>query len=89
MAEALYGTATLVDGASPLCNGGPGLSQIRSNQNVRVGTRDQHVADDFAPHPGTPYRIRIRGGEEGVALVGSARLYVCAHQTTRFIVAIK
>ena len=89
MADALYGTATFVDGASTLFNGIQVLSQIRSNQNIRAGTRDQHVADYFATHPGTPYRIRIRGGEEVVALVGSARLYVCAHRTKRFIVAIK
>jgi hypothetical protein len=89
MADALYGTATCVDGASTLFNGVQVLSQIRSNQNIRVGTRDQHVVDYFATHPGTPYRIRIRGGEEVVALVGSARLYVCAHKTKRFIVAIK
>ena len=89
MADALSGTATFVDGASSLFNGVQVLSQIRSNQNIRAGTRDQHVADYFATHPGTPYRIRIRGGEEVVALVRSARLYVCAHKTKRFIVAIK
>ena len=89
MADALYGTATLVDGASTLFNGVQVLAQIRSHQNIRVGTRDQHVADYFATHPGTPYRIRIRGGEEVGALVGSARLSVCAHQTKRFLVAIK
>jgi hypothetical protein len=55
---------------------------------MRVGTRDQHVADDCATPPGTPYAIRIRGGDAVVAMVGSARLYVCAHHTTRFIVAI-
>jgi len=86
MADALYGTATFVAGASTLFNGVPGLSQLRSKQNIRVGTRDQHVAASFAPHPGTPYRIR--GGEEEGALVGSARLYVCAHKTKRFLVAI-
>ena len=47
------------------------------------------MADYFATHPGTPHTIRIRGGAERVALVGSARLYVCAHKTKRFIVAIK
>jgi hypothetical protein len=56
---------------------------------MRAGTRDQPVADYCATHPGTPYRIRIRGGEEVVALVGSARLSVGAHQTHRCIVAIK
>jgi hypothetical protein len=88
-ADALYGTAPFVDGASALFGGVQVLSQIRSNQNIRVGKREQHVADYFAPHPGTPHRIRIRGGEEVVAMVGSARLYVCSHKTKRLIVAIK
>jgi DDE superfamily endonuclease len=89
MADALYGTATFVDGASALFRGVQVLSQIRSNQNIRVGKRAQHVADSFATHPGTPYSIRIRGGEAVGAMVGSARLYVCAHKTKRFVVAIK
>src|SRR6267143_6778604 len=89
MADALYGTATFVDGASAIFGGVQVLSQIRSNQNIRVGKRTQHVADYFATHPGTPHRIRIRGGAEVSAMVGSARLYVCSHKTKRFIVAIK
>src|SRR5467141_4090726 len=88
-ADALYGTATFVDGASALFGGVQVLSQIRSNQNLRVGKREQHVADYFATHPGTSHRIRIRGGAEVSAMVGSARLYVCSHKTKRFIVAIK
>jgi hypothetical protein len=89
MADALYGTATFVDGAAALFSGVQVISQIRSNQNIRIGKRAQHVADYFATHPGTPCSIRIRGGEEVVAMMGSARLYVCAHKTKRFIVAIK
>jgi hypothetical protein len=88
-ADALYGTATFVDGASALFGGVQVLSQIRSNQNLRVGKREQHVADYFATHPGTPHRIRIRGGEEVVAMISSARLYVCSHKTKRFVIAIK
>jgi hypothetical protein len=65
------------------------ISQIRSNQKVRVHKREQHVADYFATHPGTPHIIRIRGGEEVIAIVGSARLYVCSHKTKRFVVALK
>jgi len=80
MADALYGTATCVDGASALFRGVQVLSQIRSTQNMRVGQRHQHVADYLATHPGTPYSIRIRGGVEVVALVGSARLYVALYQ---------
>jgi len=65
------------------------ISQIRSNQTVRVQKRAQPVADYFATHPGTPHTLRIRGGQEIVAIVGSARLYVCAHHTKRFVVALK
>jgi hypothetical protein len=72
-AEALYGTATFVDGASALVGGVQVISQVRSNQNIRVHKREQHVADSFATHPGTPQKIRIRGGEEVVAIVASAR----------------
>gem|GEM_PF-314169 len=89
MADALYGTATFVDGASAIFGGVHVLSQIRSHQNIRLGQRVQHVADYFATHPGTPQRLRIRGGPEVVATIGSARLYVCSHHTKRFIVAIK
>ncbi len=64
------------------------IAQIRSNQTVRVQKRAQPVADYFATHPGTPHTLRIRGGQEVVAIVGSARLDVCAHHTKRFVVAL-
>ena len=88
-ADALYGAAPFVEAASALFGGVQVLSQIRSNQNIRIGKREQHVADYFATHPGTPQRICIRGAEEMVAMVSSARLYVCSHKTKRFVVAIK
>lgn len=88
MAEARSGTATFVEGASPLCHGVQGLSPIRSKPNMRAGTRDQHGADSCATPPGTPSRLRIRGGAEVVALVRRARLSVCAHKTKRFLGAI-
>ena len=88
-ADALYGTVSFVDEASAMFGGVQVLSHIRSKQNIRPGKRAQHVADYFATHPGTPHIIRIRGGKEVVVWVSSARLYVCAHKTKRFIVAIK
>jgi DDE superfamily endonuclease len=87
-ADALYGTGSFVDEASAMFGGVQVLAQIRSNQHIRAGKRAQHVADYFATHPGTPHTIRIRGGEEVVVWVRSARLYVCSHKTKRFIVAI-
>jgi hypothetical protein len=89
VADALYGTAPFIDGASAIFGGVQVISQLRSNQKVRVDKREQHVADYFATHPGTPQKIRIRGGAERVALVHSARMYVCAHHTKRFIIALK
>jgi len=88
-ADALYGTASFVDEASAMFGGIQVISQIRSNQHIRVGKREQHVADYFATHPGTPHTLRIRGGDEVGAMVRSARLYVCSHKTKRFIVAMK
>ena len=65
------------------------ISQIRSNQKVRLHKREQNVSDYFATHPGTAHTIRIRGGQEIVAIIGSAQLYVYAHKTKRFVVALK
>ena len=89
VADALYGTAPFVDGASALFGGVQVISQARSNQNVRLHQRTQPLAAYFATHPGIPQTIRIRGGDERGALVRSARLYVCSHKTKRFIVALK
>jgi hypothetical protein len=87
-ADALYGPAPFVDGASAMVGGVQVISPIRSNQKVRLPKREQNVSDSCATHPGTPHSIRIRGGQEVVAIVGSARLYVCAHKTKRFVVAL-
>jgi DDE superfamily endonuclease len=89
VADALSGTGAFVDEASAMFGGVQVLSPIRSNQNIRAGKREQHVADYFATHAGTPHTTRIRGGEAVVVWVSSARLYVCSHQTKRFMVAIK
>ena len=51
MADALYGTATFVDGASALFHGGQVISQIRSNQNIRWCTCPLRIIV-FAPNPG-------------------------------------
>ena len=89
VADALYGTAPFVDGASALFGGVQVISQARSNQNIRVYQREQHLADYFAAHPGPPQTLRIRGGDARVAMVRRARVYVCSHKTKRFIGAIQ
>ena len=65
------------------------MSQMRSNQKVRVYQREQHVTDYFATHPGTPHTVCMRGAEHVAMRIGSARLYVSAHRTKRFVIALK
>ena len=79
----------MVAAASAIFAGVQVITQVRSHQPMRVCTRAQHVADSCAAHPGTPQPSRIRGGDEMVALVDSARVSVCAHHTTRFSMARK
>jgi hypothetical protein len=89
VADALSGASTFVDAASAIWGGVQVISHVRSHQKVRVYKHAQHVADSCATHPGTPQKIRLRGGEEVVAIVGSARMYVYAHHPKRFILARK
>ena len=88
-ADALYGTEAFMDEASEICNQTQVISQLRSNQNVRFRNREYSVAEYFSKYPGTPHKITIRGGQEVTAIVGSARLYVCAHHKKRFVIAVK
>jgi hypothetical protein len=88
-ADALSGSAALMDGASALFGGVQVSSQLRSHQRVRVHKRERPVADDFAPQPGPPQQSRLRGGAEMVAIGGRARLYGCAHHPKRFVRALK
>jgi len=88
-ADTLYGTEAFLDEASQTFDQTQAISQIRSNQNVRFRNRERSVEEYFTSYPGTPQKITIRGGREITAIVGSARLYVCAHHKKRFVIAIK
>jgi hypothetical protein len=88
VAEALYGTATFVEAASALVEGVHVITQVRSHQNIRGDTREPHVAASVATQPGTPQTIRLRGGDEMVAMGGRARVSGCAHHPKRVIMAL-
>jgi len=47
------------------------------------------VAQYFAKYPGVETSLKIRGLKEVKVVLGSARLYVKAHQQKRFIVALR
>jgi hypothetical protein len=89
LADALYGTAQFVDAASATFGGVQVKSGLRRNQTVRFRNRTLSVQQYFERYPGVSQTIRIRGGREVRALVGSARLYVGAHGKKRFVIALK
>jgi hypothetical protein len=89
VADALFGTRSFMDEASRLCGQVQVVSQLRANQKIRSRGREWPLAEYFRAYPGVPLRIRVRGGAEVEAVVGSARLHVCAHGKKRFVVALK
>jgi len=89
LADALFGTQAFMDEASKRCAKTQVISQLRGNQKVASGRREQSLDDYFAAHPGVGQRIRIRGGKEVMATIGSARLRVSAHGKKRFVIALK
>jgi len=89
LADALYGTEEFMATAALISGGKQVVRQLRKNQKVRVRGTAIPVERYFRQHPGPPLTISIRGGNEHTVIVSSARLYVCAHQTKRFVMALK
>ena len=88
LADALYGSAAWMNEAAAIFPKTQVISQLKKTQNVRFRGREMTVAHYFATYPGVPTTIRIRGEAVSVIL-GSARLYVSAHQRKRSVVALK
>lgn len=89
LADAWYGSATWMNRAVVLFPKTQVISQLKTTQNVRFRCREMTVAQYFATYPGVETTLRIRGGRAVTVILGSARLYVCAHQQKRFVVALK
>lgn len=56
---------------------------------MRFRHRTLSVSQYFERYPGVSQPVRIRGGETITAIVGSARLHVCAQRKKRFVIALK
>ncbi|MCP4106222.1 MAG: hypothetical protein GY749_11900 [Desulfobacteraceae bacterium] len=65
------------------------ISKIKKDQNIRFRNKKQSAEEYFKKHPGVRHKIRIRGGKEVTVTVSSTRLYLCAHDKKRFIIAVK
>ena len=88
-ADALYGTKIFFSGVSKFYPKAQFISQIKKTQNVLFRNRKMSVKNYFLKRPGVLQAIRIRGGKEIMATVGSARLHVCSHGKKLFVIALK
>ena len=79
-ADALYGTGDFLDKASAIFGGVQVVSQLRSNQKVLFRNKLISVKQYFQYYCGQDRELKIRGDEILKANVGSARLYVDAHE---------
>ena len=89
LADARYGSAAWMNQAAILFPKTQVISPLKQTQNVRFGQREMTVAPYFAMHPGVAMTVHLRGGQTVQVILGSARLYVSAHQQKRFVVALK
>lgn len=89
LADALYGSAAWMSRAVTLFPKTQIISQLKKTQNVRFRQREMTVAQYFATYPGVNMTLRIRGDQAVTVVLGSARLYISAHQQKRFVVALK
>ena len=91
LADALYGDAHFMDGASSVFSGAQVVSQLRWNQTVIYKNKEVNLKTYFDRYlgPGVKKTLVIRGGKEQKVTVLSARLKVKAHGQKRFIIALK
>ncbi len=89
VADAWYGTGDFLDKASTQFGGIQVISQIRSNQNLCYRGKMQNVKNFFSRYATVVQTLLIRGDLPRQVQMGSARLYVNAHQRKRFVIALK
>ena len=88
-ADALYGNQESLDQLAGIKGNPQIISQLQKTQLIKFRGKKRTLTEFFQSYAGVPQRIRVRGGEEVQAIVGSARLHVCAHNKKRFVIALK
>lgn len=88
-ADALYGKKTFMKRVSVMFGGVQVISQLQKTQNI-VSKNIKKPIKKFCDHT-SPVRtkIKLRGGKEVTILMVSARLFVSAHETKRFVIGLK
>ena len=89
LADALYGSARFMNQVADIFAGVQTVSQLQQTQIVRFRNRDLSVAEYFRRYPGVEITLRIRGGKEVKVVLGSARLFVKAHERKGVILYVR
>jgi len=89
LADALYGQDDFISEASNIFGGIQVISQLRKNQKIQFGNKETRVDTHFSTYCETEQKVKVRGGEEVDAIIGSKQLHVCAHGKKRFVIALK
>ena len=89
LGDAAFGTREFMDTASSKAQCSQVISQLRETQKVMYKNKWISVKDYFLKHAGVSQKVSVRGGKTNEMTVGSARLMVKAHETKRFIIAVK
>jgi hypothetical protein len=89
LADAAFGTQTFMESACEKAGCKQTISQLCENQLVMYKNKWISLKKYFFLHAGVSQTICIRGGKTNKMMVGSARLFVKAHNTKRFVIAVK
>lgn len=89
LADALYGNKKFMEQASSCFGGVQVISQLKSNQLIRIKGREKSIATYFKNNPGVKRPLIIRGGETLSVIMDGGRLWVKAHGKKRFVIALR
>ena len=89
LADALYGTGAFMDSTSEMFPGTQVVSQLRTNQLVRIYGKWVSLKTYFSRHSGVETDLVVRGASSKKVTMLGHRLHVKAHGKKRFIIALK
>ena len=89
LADALYGSRGFVSRAILIYPDSQVISQVKSNQKIRMHGKYISIEEYFRRHSGVEQPLNIRASKEEIVTMNGARLYLKAHGCKRFIVALK
>jgi len=89
LADTLYGTGAFMEGVNDIMPDTQVVSQLRTNQLIRMYGKWVSLKSYFARHAGVKTEMVVRGGQTKQVTMLGHRLYVKAHGKKRFVIALK